>query len=152
MRPTVTMTVFGCFAEMTTPTFVLPWSAAIRSRPRPSVSWSVRPSSRLRLRTVTCLRALTGRRCGLPCAVSERTRLTAADETRGSAVAVVAFGARARPPPRRGSGLTLRFLHGPPPSRAQPSLSWPSLRTVAFVAGFFVVVFSAISSLPSDAR
>jgi len=66
----------------------------------------------VRLRTVTCC-ARSPRRCALPCAVLGRTRLHAADETRGSAVAVVASRARARAASRAGAaGLTLRFLHG----------------------------------------
>src|SRR5437867_5047844 len=59
MRPTVTMTVFGIFAEMTTPTFVLR-----RKRRQPvaspsagaAVFWTV---AAVRLRTVTALRAET---------------------------------------------------------------------------------------------
>src|SRR3954467_6594426 len=92
MRPTVTMTVFGCFAEMTTPTFVLPWKRRHPVAASP-VGVVVRATVvAVRLRTVTCLRALTAADAALPCAVrGADAAFTAADETRGSAVAVVAF-------------------------------------------------------------
>src|SRR5439155_15452073 len=59
MRPTVTMTVFGIFAEMTTPTFVLR-----RKRRQPVASPSAGAAvfctvAAVRLRTVTALRADT---------------------------------------------------------------------------------------------
>src|SRR5256885_8550839 len=59
MRPTVTTTVFGCFAEMTTPTFVL------RRKRRHPVACSpagcavCATVAAVRLRTVTALRADT---------------------------------------------------------------------------------------------
>src|SRR6266849_894407 len=59
MRPTVTITVFGCLAEMTTPTFVL------RRKRRHPVACSpagvvvCATVAAVRLRTVTALRAVT---------------------------------------------------------------------------------------------
>src|SRR6266850_3924693 len=69
MRPTVTITVFGCLAEMTTPTFVL------RRKRRHPVACSpagvvlCATVAAVRLRTVTALRAVTAAAAALVPAV-----------------------------------------------------------------------------------